>query len=393
MIEQCVSKPDPSPIVQEPAGIRLKRFDHIPENLEFRGQWDDLVQAMDHPEVFYTWEWAEAVVRAFGNGLHPLIIAAYEGMALVGIAALNLEQDGYVSFLNAATADYCDFISAQAFRHEFLLLVMDELSRMKVTGLRLANLPADSPSVGEIEAAARASGFVLFSQPAYWCAQVVLDTQEKRNAAAKSARRRLKKLAAAGSGLGELAITHSRSWIEFVAEFPGFVEAHVARFQATNQTSNLVRPERQKFLIELARLLCSKGWLTLSVLRANHETVAWHYGFTFAGKWFYYQPTFDSSAQRLSPGAYLLSTIIQAASENPEIIIVDLGLGDENYKTRYALSGRQTLQITVEASRAKLAWRVFRHHAVELVKRSRRLEKIARACRDRLRPANFDSVA
>lgn len=395
MIEECVPTLDAesSRAASERAASRLESFDHIPENPAFRRDWDDLVQAMDSPEIFYTWEWAEAVVRAFGNALHPLILGVYNGEALIGIAALNVEEDGYVSFLNAITADYCDFVSAPAFRHEFLQMVMEELSRRKVAGLRLANLPADSPTVDEIRAAAHASGFSLFSRPAYWCAQVILDTQETRNAAAQSARRRLKKLAAAGLGLGELSVAHSQSWSEFLAEFPRFVEAHVARFKGTNQVSNLASPERQMFLTELAKLLCGKGWLMLSLLRANGRTVAWNYGFMFAGKWFYYQPTFDSQAQRLSPGSYLLSTIIQAASQNEEISIVDLGLGGEDYKSRYAQGGRQTLQITVEASKAKLAWRVFRHHAVELVKRSPRLERIARACRDRLRPANLDSVA
>src|SRR5450755_211993 len=45
----------------------------VPEDEEFRRQWNGLVEAMERPEVFYTWEWARAVARGYCASLRPLV--------------------------------------------------------------------------------------------------------------------------------------------------------------------------------------------------------------------------------------------------------------------------------------------------------------------------------
>ena len=84
----------------------------IPEDKALGRQWNDLVQQMERPEVFYTYEWALAVYRAYHSTIMPLLVLAYEGESLVGVAALATgvsQERGF--FLATTTADYCDFIS------------------------------------------------------------------------------------------------------------------------------------------------------------------------------------------------------------------------------------------------------------------------------------------
>ncbi|HEX6803116.1 MAG TPA: GNAT family N-acetyltransferase [Terriglobales bacterium] len=384
MIEPCLAKPDSS-IAIHGEHLRLVVFNAIPDNARFRQAWDELVYRMECPEVFYTCEWAEAVIRAFSGSLQPLIFAAYRGQELAAIAAMQLDSDGYVSFLTALTADYCDLVCAPGDRADVWELLLAHIASMKsIHGLRLANLPADSASVPALRSAAQASRYSIFMRPAYYCAQILLDSPGQRQAAAQAAKRRIKKLAAAGAGLGEVRVEHVRTWEGFAAEFPRFTSTHIERFRAAGQVSNLVCPERQRFAAELAQRLSAKGWLALSALKVKENTVAWNYGFTFANKWFYYQPTFALSARRLSPGTYLLSEIILAACQDAGIGIVDLGLGDEEYKARFAESGRRTLHVTVSGSKTKVAWSAARYHAAALVKRSSGLEKFARLCRNKL---------
>ncbi|HEV2698178.1 MAG TPA: hypothetical protein VGU90_09315, partial [Terriglobales bacterium] len=118
--------------------LRLAIHQRMPPTAEFRRGWDELVTAMESPEVFYTWEWAEAILRAHSS-LAPVIIVAHRGDRLAGVAALKHDADGYVSFLTAATADYCDFVSHPADRCEFVKAVFAELRRVNVMGVRLAN--------------------------------------------------------------------------------------------------------------------------------------------------------------------------------------------------------------------------------------------------------------
>jgi len=365
------------------ADIRLVLFRTIPDDSEFRRQWNELVMLMESPEVFYTWEWARAVSHAYGARVEPMTFAAYRGHELIGVAALKFDTGGYLSFLANTTADYCDFVSHPDDRQEFLRLLLSEMRRMNLPRLRLANVPANSASIAGIKSAVKDCSFSLFARPAYMCAQIILNSESARLSAANSAKRRLKKLLAVGSKLGELTVRHAHRWDEFALAFPAYVKAHVARFSEMNRSSNLIQPERQVFLAELGKLLSETGWLAVSTLKLNGETIAWNYGFIFAGKWFYYQPTFVHGLERLSPGTYILSEIIAAAAVNPGIRIVDLGLGDEDYKRRYTVSGCQTLEMTAHSSRVELQRIAFRYHAAQFVKKSPRLEKIVRVCRKR----------
>jgi CelD/BcsL family acetyltransferase involved in cellulose biosynthesis len=361
-------------------GLRLVQHQGIPEDEEFRRQWNELVAAMERPEVFYTWEWAQAVARVYGASLRLLLFAAYREERLAGIAALAADAGGEVSFLTASTADYCDFVSAPADRQELIELVMQELRGMGIAELRLANLPADSASAPVLRTAARMSGYSVFARPAYFCAQVALKSSEDRAQLSKRVSHKLKRMTKAAGELRTATVDHRNTWEEISAEFPEFAISHVARFLNAGEVSNLVPQERRAFLIELARLLSAQGWLALSTLKIDGRSIAWNYGFRFAGNWFYYQPTFDVEVGRLSPGSYLLCRILQDAASDCETRTVDLGLGDEGYKRQHADAGRQTLYITASNSKARLSWQMCRYRAASVVKRSPGIEKTVRKC-------------
>jgi len=93
--------------------LRLVPLREIPEDTNLRLQWNALVERVDRPQVFYTYEWALAVQRAYSATLHPLIFLAYDQPeSLCGVVALAVDSEGsQVSFLCATTGDYCDFLS------------------------------------------------------------------------------------------------------------------------------------------------------------------------------------------------------------------------------------------------------------------------------------------
>jgi len=64
---------------------------------------------------------------------------------------------------------------------------------------------------------------------------------------------------------------------------------------------------------------------------------------------------------------------------------VDLGLGAEEYKERFANQSRETLYVTLRASAAKHAREILRYRAAELIKTSPRIEAGTRAVIKRLR--------
>jgi CelD/BcsL family acetyltransferase involved in cellulose biosynthesis len=336
---------------------------------------------MERPEVFYTYEWALAVSLAYRESMTPLLVLAYEQDSLAGVVALattNIREK--VFFLARMTSDYCDFVSLPGRRLEFVDLIFHELRKLGMSAVAITNLPADSVTSQVIHVAARTQSHVTFSRPAFQCSQIVLASSEERKKVKESAMKR-KSLRYSLKGLAEsgpVSVDHLQSHDALTQAVPEFMQAHVARFAASGRTSNLADPQRQTFLTKLAQLLSTWGWMVLSRLTVGGRPIAWNYGFQFAGSWFYYQPTFDADWQQFSPGFYLLSKIVEAACDNPAIQLVDLGLGAEGYKQRFATSVRQTLDITATTSTVRHLRETVRYRVASALKSSPRLENCVR---------------
>lgn len=366
--------------------MRLVLLREIPEDANLRHQWNALVERMDQPQVFYTWEWSLAVQRSYYSTLRPLLFLAYDAReSLCGVAALAANTEGNQgSFLCANTGDYCDFLSSPEHKPALVSAVLAELRKQGIGRVTLTNLPADSSTVAAIQQASAKNGYHYFARTAYFCAQVVLSRLERRPGENRLVLPRKKMLRRFLNAMGRetpVGLDHARSWDAVEPLLPQFIQAHVARFLATGRISNLARPERKVFLEELAKLLCDRGWLALTRMRSGGDVFAWNYGFKFQGTRFWYQPTFDSALEKYSPGFCLLAKLVEEASENPDLKLVDLGLGAEEYKDRFCNQTRETRYVTLNESAVRHYRDALRYYAVEIIKTSPGAEAAARAIR------------
>jgi CelD/BcsL family acetyltransferase involved in cellulose biosynthesis len=360
--------------------LRLVLHREIPDDDRLARQWDELVRQMECPEVFYTYEWALAVNRAYRDSITPLLMLAYERDSLAGVAALATDRAQQETFFLAGmTADYCDFVSAPKSRRELVNCVLAELRMLGMPMLVLANLPADSATARVVGKAASFRGYNLFSQPAFQCTQVSLRTIEQKESVRhavqhKRERRYLKSLATTVP----VVVEHLGSWDQIASALPSFSKTHVARFSAMGRSSNLDSPQRVAFLLELAKLLSPPGWIALSQLRAGEHSMAWQYAFQFARHRSFYQTTFDNSFRKYSPGFNLILRLIEEACDSSETDFVDLGLGGEDYKKRLATGTRETLNVTLARSTVTYMRVAARYHAAAAIKTSPRLERYVR---------------
>ncbi len=370
--------------------LRFELLREIPEDENLRYQWNRLVEGVDQPQVFYTYEWSLAVQRAYHAALRPLLFLAYdEQRSLCGLAALaSAPGEKRVSFLCATTADYCDFLSSPERKPELVAGVVAELKKHGFDDITLTNLPADSGTVTALRRAVAEHDDHIFARTAYVCGQVLLDKLERRPGNPKPVLPGRKMVRRSLSAMGRdspVRLEHARSWKAIAPILPQFVQAHLARFRATGRSSNLARPERLVFLEELTRLLSELGWIVLTRMMSSDKVIAWNYGFDFHGTWFWYQPTFETEFERYSPGFCLLSMLIEEAAVNPALRLVDLGLGAEEYKERFANQSRETLYVTLRSSMAKHLQEILRYRSAELIKTSPRLEASVRRLRSCVR--------
>jgi CelD/BcsL family acetyltransferase involved in cellulose biosynthesis len=285
-----------------------------------------------------------------------------------------------VSFLAATTGDYCDFLTQSQQRVEFVDAVFAELGKMKASLVTLANLPEDSATPAALRIAAEKHGFHVHMRPAYLCAQVELGSGEQRQElkTVLAGKKKLRQYLRAMEREGPVAFAHLQSQEQIQAALPGFADAHVARFHATQRISSLATPERRIFLQELVRRFRDCGVVTLSMLTIAGRPVAWNYGFQFHGSWFWYQPTFDSRWEEHSPGYCLLSRIVIEACDMDQMKLVDLGLGAEGYKERFGNSTRQTLHVTATKSWPRHLREVARYRMATALKSSPKVESVVR---------------
>jgi CelD/BcsL family acetyltransferase involved in cellulose biosynthesis len=363
--------------------LRLVLLKEILEDGELRRQWNQLALRVEQPQVFYTYEWALAVYRAYHQSLHPLLFLAYDEQdSLCGVAALATDASGRrVSFLCATTGDYCDFLSATDEREVFVRLVLAELSKRNIAEITLANLPADSATAAVISKAGASHRYHCFARTGYICAQVCLSALERRGDA-KPVLPRKKMLRRFLNAMGReipVRLDQARSWTEVEGLLPQFMQAHVARFLVTGRVSNMARSERRIFLTELAKLLAESGWLVLTRMMSGTKVFAWNYGFQFQGTRFWYQPTFVSELEKYSPGFCCLAKLIEESADDPQLKVVDLGLGAEEYKDRFANQTREILYVTLKSSAVQHYREIIRYHTSELVQTSPTAEAAVRA--------------
>ena len=335
---------------------------------------------MECPEVFYAYEWALAAHRAYSGSMNTVLVLGYEGDRLTGVVALALhERQKTATFLAGSTADYCDFICAPQSTSEFVDLVISELKKLATT-LVLANVPVSSATGQSLMFSSRRSGPKVFTRPAFACAQIELASIQQRDQVRRSMQsKKLNRWFRLLTEQGRAAqVLHLTGWQEISVLLPKFRAAHIQRFQEQGRSSNLVDAQRWEFVQELARLLSQQGWMKLSCLLLDDQVIAWNYGFQFSGSWFWYQPTFDSQFHLYSPGLCLLAKVVEQACDDNTIRRVDLGLGDEGYKRRFATGVRNTTDITVSASRLRYACEKVRYRTVTNLKAYPQLDQCVR---------------
>jgi CelD/BcsL family acetyltransferase involved in cellulose biosynthesis len=364
--------------------VHVRVLKEIPEDPDLSEAWNKLVLAMENPEVFFTYQWALAASRGFQNILSPLLFLIYDFDRLAGVVALAVDRKAprAAFFLTSSTADYCDLVSAPADRKAVLLALLGEIKNLGLNDLVFANVPSNSTTLEELPLVAGSQRFYVSSRTSYNCGVVQLGGEEQREnllrtlASRSREKRALKKL----TTLGSVKVIHLTEPEQIGGSLESIVSAQISRFLASDRVSPLVGPERRTFLRQLSSLLSHSGWLKISQLEIDGRPVAWNYGFRFGGSWFWYLPTFQMEYEHVSPGSCLLRLMVEESARDASVRWLDLGLGDEPYKDRFANDVRQTRYVHLSRGFQKHVGAVVRQMLSRTAERSPELgSKLRRA--------------
>jgi CelD/BcsL family acetyltransferase involved in cellulose biosynthesis len=108
-----------------------------------------------------------------------------------------------------------------------------------------------------------------------------------------------------------------------MSELTPFLAAHARRWPAAYKAPHLHE--------NIVRRCMKAGTLHFSVLKIGGKSAAWHLGFVFRNRYYYYLPAQEEKFDRLSPGKLLLLKCIEDAVQK-ELSVFDFLRGEETYK-------------------------------------------------------------
>ena len=326
--------------------VLSRQFTDLPVD---RRRWNALVEETDGGTIFQTHEWCECWWTAFGHRHQLFLITIWDDESLVGIAPLMiLRRAGLrrLEFIGSSNADYQDFILGER-AAELLPLLAHFLfeHRNAWSMMVLRNVPTNSLTFTLLPAAMRSLGLGATDFERVSCPALELSShpdEASRLPDSYSFRRRIKQL----RRLGELTFTRCCTPSQVDYYLPQFFEQYVERRRGSVAAKLLGRSDIRAFYFALAKSMLPAGWLHFSALECAGRPVAFHFGFEFRGRLYWYKPSFDPKLARYSPGTALLSYLIRDAVER-DLKELDFTVGAEAFKYRYANAQRTNANLRV----------------------------------------------
>jgi CelD/BcsL family acetyltransferase involved in cellulose biosynthesis len=294
-------------------------------------QWEELLANSNSDLVYLTWHWQRAWWETFGKG-QLLLIAAEEDGRVIALAPFYA-RSGMVYFVGNAywEADRLDFIGdigAPGVLDAILATARDEVAEFE--GFRLEFVPGESPTGELLKSTANRLNLSCYEE---WDeVGSALDLIEKPEvASAAVSGKKIRKREMFFRARGALTVQHLKDGEAILSHLEEFFTQHAARWAARNIQSSFQKDAYKNFYERLTRLAAATGWLRFTRLDWDGRPIAFHYGFSYRGRYFWNNSSFAIELGDRSPGQVMLRQLLLAALEE-RARIFDFGTGDQAFK-------------------------------------------------------------
>ncbi|MEJ7611095.1 MAG: GNAT family N-acetyltransferase [Ferruginibacter sp.] len=294
--------------------------------------WNALLAKSPVNFIFMTRQWQRTWWEVYGRGKLLIVVAEQNGEA-IAIAPLFADGD-MIFFIGSGGSDYLDFIgdiSGPGVLENMLRSAREQVAGF--LGFRFYHIRKDSATWTALFTTTADLGQV-FDEGDLPAPMMEI---EKFPAHAAEATNKKSLLRHEGWFIknGGFVFEHSTETKDILQHLPSFFEQHIKRWEPTPYPSLFSDPKHVLFYQRICAVLGSTGWLRFTRIIWQGEAVAYHFGFSYAGSFLWYKPSFDITLAKRSPGEVLIrQLLLWAISEN--LSIFDFGLGDEDFKKRFA---------------------------------------------------------
>lgn len=303
-------------------------------------EWRHLLALHPHPESFYDLAWT--IAGLVDPHLNPLAPAVFEDGRLIGVLPLGLRQN-QLEFIGISFADYNDLLCIPERKTEILSLMLASLRQSSAASswhrLMLVNVRDDSL----LRQALCESGLrkQFWETRAYPCPYIDFSGGKDALIAKFIAKKSLVRHAKGLNCKGVVAFEVLRDYSAVIPYLERFCEQQVIRRAASGQPSHLRHEEPRRALAGLMCDLAAQGNLRFAVLTLNGDPAAFHFGFVYGRKYYWYKPSFQIDLWDDSPGEVLIRDLLISLRGEPSVIL-DFTIGNEAFKGRFTNGASNT---------------------------------------------------
>lgn len=316
-------------------------------------EWDSLLVQSQNDTIFLTHEWLLAWWETYGANRALHILQVMNDEKIIGFLPFMIRKCSFlgfsvkiVEFLGSPRSDYSDFIITES--HESVLEAFVQYlceHRCLWDIISLSQIPETSSSIPLLRSILTKMKMRFRISVCDVCPSLVFTDKDSTLTRQKIVKKNVRKVKAL-SQLGCVKFYHSEDFEQIQYMLVGFFKQHIYRWQNTLTPSLFHDVRHRQFYARLAESFFKKKWLRFGVLQLDEKTIAFHFGFQYKKKLFWYKPSFDVAFAQYSPGDILIKFLIEYAFDN-HLSEFDFTRGNEPFKDRFANLKRNNYQIWI----------------------------------------------
>jgi CelD/BcsL family acetyltransferase involved in cellulose biosynthesis len=328
----------------------VSRFDAL------RDEWNALLEASATDCLFLTWEWLSTWWRHLSGARRLRLILVRQAGELIAIAPLcvspprirRLIPFRILEFLGTGSigSDYLDMIVKEGREAEAIGALADRLAKERFV-LDLAQIDRRSSLAALVGERLTTRGWTLIERVGDVCPFIPLAGRTWEAYLASLHGKHRSNFTRRDRALAERADTRLarvKSEGEREPALQAMIQLHQQRWQDRGGSDALHTSGLLAFHDEFTRLALARDWLRLFVLHVAEKPVAALYGFSYRGKFLFYQTGFDPEYSRHGVGQVTVGRVIKDAF-GEGLGEFDFLHGDESYKFDWTKTVRQLARL------------------------------------------------
>jgi len=312
--------------------------------------WDDSLSKSKDRTVFLTINWLKSWLNVFSNEVdQQVILCVTENNEVIALAPLmikNCNEYGFkykrLQFIGFNQSDYMDFVIIKKVNSCLNLIsdyLFDNSSRWDLCELNNFSEESNSPNILKNILRRRNKPYSFKTLSVCPYVKLDLDITEFLKTKKSGLRYDLKRGEKDLCKLGELNFFKIENQADAVNELPAFMKMLSLRDNQVKRIGTIESYiDQESVYLNYLNLIWDH--ISFSKLTLNEKVIAYHFGFEYDKKLYWYKPTFDINYIKFSPGKILIKKAMENAYKN-NIQELDFLLGDEPYKFQWAKQTRK----------------------------------------------------